>query len=220
MNMNSRPLMKTVKLEKIEQRYNQLCMTRSDINEHLPIIFRYAMNCESILETGVRGVVSSWALSYGLLCNNSENKRILFNDISECNIGEILDCLKDLNVNASFEWINNLNLNINERFDMVFIDTWHIYGQLKRELNKFAPITNKYIIMHDTTVDEIYGETIRWMGGEMVAVQQSLETGIPVDEILKGLGPAIQEFLDNNPDWILKEKFVNNNGLTILEKMS
>jgi hypothetical protein len=32
---------------------------------------------------------------------------------------------------------------------------------LKRELAKFAPNTNKYIIMHDTTVDEIYGETIR-----------------------------------------------------------
>jgi hypothetical protein len=218
--MNSELLIKNVKLEKIQQRYNQLCMTGSDINEHLPTIFEYAKNCESILETGVRGVVSSWALSYGLLFNNSENKRILFNDISECNIGEILDCLKDLNVNASFEWINNLNLNLNERFDMVFIDTWHIYGQLKRELIKFSPITNKYIIMHDTTVDEIYGETIRWMGGEMTAVQQSLETGIPVDEILKGLGPAIQEFLDNNPDWILREKFVNNNGLTILEKIS
>ena len=213
MNMNE-------KLKKIEERYNQLCMTRSDINEHLPTIFKYAKECESILETGVRGVVSSWALSYGLLCNNSENKRILFNDISECNIGKILESLKDLNVNTSFEWINNLNLNLNERFDMVFIDTWHIYGQLKRELNKFAPITNKYIIMHDTTVDEFYGETIRCMGGESVAGKQSLETGIPVDEILKGLGPAIQEFLDNNTDWVLKEKFTNNNGLTILEKLS
>ena len=102
------------KLKKIEEKYNQLCMIGSDINEHLPTIFRYAKDCESILETGVRGVVSSWALSYGLLCNNSQNKRILFNDISECNIDEILDCLKDLNINTSFEWVNNLNLNLNE----------------------------------------------------------------------------------------------------------
>jgi hypothetical protein len=207
-------------LEKIKERYNQLCQIESDINEHLPTIFEYAKSCESILETGVRGVVSSWALSYGLLLNNSENKRILFNDISECNISEILESLKNLNVNASFEWINNLNLNLNERFDMVFIDTWHIYGQLRRELNKFAPITNKYIIMHDTTVDEVYGETIRWMGGEAAAFQQSLDSGIPVDEILKGLGPAIEEFLENNNNWILKERFTNNNGLTILEKVS
>jgi hypothetical protein len=26
---------------------------------------------------------------------------------------------------------------------------------LKRELAKFGPLTNKYIIMHDTTIDEI-----------------------------------------------------------------
>lgn len=28
-----------------------------------------------------------------------------------------------------------------------FIDTWHVYEELKRELNKFSKITNKYIIL-------------------------------------------------------------------------
>jgi hypothetical protein len=100
--------------------------------------------------------------------------------------------------------------------DLTFIDTWHVYGQLKRELEKFSNITKKYIIMHDTTVDEIYGETIR-MG--MNAYQQSLATGFPMSEINKGLGAAVNEFLENNKDWILKEKFFNNNGLTVLERV-
>ena len=90
---------------------------------------------------------------------------------------------------------------------MIFIDTWHIYGHLKRELNKFAPITNKYILMHDTTIDEIDGETIRcgWN-----AVKQSEETGYSVDEIRSGLGKAITEFLETNSDWELVEKLTNN----------
>ena len=69
--------------------------------------------------------------------------------------------------------------------------------------------------MHDTTVDEWQGETIRngWN-----AKQQSKETGIPIDEINTGLWPAIEEFLLKNKDWQIKERFVNNNGLTVLQK--
>jgi hypothetical protein len=69
--------------------------------------------------------------------------------------------------------------------------------------------------MHDTTVDEIYGETIR-VGWN--ATEQSKASGIPIDEINKGLWPAIVEFLQNNNEWQLKERFTNNNGLTILVK--
>jgi len=47
---------------------------------------------------------------------------------------------------------------------------------------------------------------------------QSKLTGIPVDEINKGLIPAIEEFLIDNPSWYLKERFTNNNGLIILAK--
>ena len=112
--------------------------------------------------------------------------------------------------------MNDLDLNLDTNVDITFIDTWHIYGHLKRELEKFSKITNKYIIMHDTTLDAIYGETIRckWNADE-----QSKLTGIPVDEITKGLQPAINEFLLNNTDWKIQEMFINNNGLTILRKI-
>src|SRR5207245_3408288 len=44
--------------------------------------------------------------------------------------------------------------------DLLFIDTWHVYGHLKRELERHQSKVRKYIIMHDTTVDEWLGETI------------------------------------------------------------
>jgi hypothetical protein len=63
-------------------------------------------------------------------------------------------------------------------------------------------------------VDAVHGETIR-CGWD--AEKQSLETGYPIEEINRGLVPAIQEFLEKNPDWILFEHYENNNGLTILK---
>ena len=205
-------------MEIIKNKYEELCNTSSDINEHLPTLFKYATECESILETGVRGCVSSWALAHGLINNNSSTKQLFLNDINECRIIELLYYGSDLNCNLDirYQWINDLNLELGQNVDLTFIDTWHIYGQLKRELNKFSKITNKYIIMHDTTSDEIYGETIRsgWN-----AEQQSLESGIPVEEINCGLWKAIEEFLANNNEWVLCERFTNNNGLTILERV-
>ena len=208
-------------METIENIFNLLCKNRykngsSDIMEHLPTLYKYANECDSVFETGVRGCISSWAFYYGLV--NSENttkKRFFLNDIEECDISELLKINEQFNTEIKYEWKNNLLLELNENYDITFIDTWHIYGQLKRELNKFSKITNKYIIMHDTTVDEIYGESIR---GNHNIEEQHIQSGFPREEITKGLWPAIVEFLENNTDWYIKERFTNNNGLTILAK--
>ena len=53
--------------EFIENTYGLLCKTPCDINEHLPTLYKYATECESILELGVRGCVSCWALLNGLV---------------------------------------------------------------------------------------------------------------------------------------------------------
>jgi len=205
-------------MDHIIRKFQILCGTPLDINEHLPTLYTYATQCESVIELGVRGCISSWALLLGLLDNGKSKKYLLMNDISECNIQEILTAAKDIdfmNIVIEYQWKNDLDLEVKENVDMVFIDTWHVYGQLKRELNKFSKITNKYIIMHDTEVDKIFGETIRlsWNPEE-----QSRESGIPVNEITRGLQPAIDEFLSNNPEWKLLEHYTNNNGLTILHR--
>ena len=201
----------------IQKKYFNLITKPSDINEHLPTLFSYAMQCESIIELGVRECISSWALVYGLLNNNSNRKQILLSDLSECNITELLQVSKNTNVCIEYKWINDLDLQIISNVDLTFIDTWHVYGQLKRELNKFCKCTNKYIIMHDTTVDAIDGETIR---NNWNALEQSKQTGIPVEEINCGLWKAIEEFIQENNNWVIHMRFTNNNGLTILKKIS
>lgn len=199
-------------MEFIQDKYLELCDTESDINEHLPTLYNYASRCESVLELGIRGCVSSWAFVYGLLNNNKPVKKILLNDIIPCNIEELLEKTKPLNIDVQYQWINDLELDIKENFDITFIDTWHIYGQLKRELEKFSKITNKYIIMHDTTIDGEFSECVR---SNYVA----FDSGYTREEMTYGLWRAISEFLENNQDgWVLHKRFTNNCGLTILEK--
>ena len=180
----------------------------------MPTLYSYAKECDSVFETGVRGCISSWAFLYGLI-QNENKKRLFMNDINSCNVSDLVNVSKGLNVDIQYEWKNNLLLELKENYDIVFIDTWHIYGQLKRELSKFAPMANKYMILHDTTVDGIYGETIR-VGWD--AEEQSVKSGIPVEEINNGLWPAVEEFVAQNTDWYIKERFTNNNGLTILAR--
>jgi hypothetical protein len=46
------------------------------------------------------------------------------------------------------------------------------------------------------------------------------ESGFSEEEIRKGLWPAVEEFLIDHPEWRLKERFTNNNGLTVLERVA
>jgi hypothetical protein len=208
-------------MDSIKQKYFQLCDTPSDINEHLPTLFEYTKKCSSVLELGVRGCVSSYAFASGLISEDNENtgsKLLVLNDVSECNIAELLNYSEKIRdkLDIQWFWINDLDLQLDRNIDLTFIDTWHVYGQLKRELDKFSKITKKYIIMHDTTLDGVYGETIR---SNWNAQFQSEQTGIPVDEINKGLQPAIDEFLESHGNWKVEETFTHNNGLTILKRI-
>ena len=210
-------------MELIKSNFENLCSNTckgrnsSDIMEHLPTLYSYAKLSNSVFETGVRGCVSSWGFVLGLLENadSEQPKKLFMNDINKCDIDELVKTCEGLNIDIKYEWVNNLELNFNENYDLTFIDTWHVYGQLKREVDTFSKHTNKYIIMHDTTVDAVFGETIRCKWN---AQEQSKLTGFPVEEINKGLWPAIEEFLANNSDWVLLKRYTNNNGLTVLRK--
>jgi len=213
-------------MEQLRNKYISLCNQPSDINQHLPTLCKYASECNSVFETGVRGVISSYALTYGLLNNPNKHtkKEILLNDLTECNISEFIRCTRQLPIDINYIWKSNLNIDLLQKYDLTFIDTFHVYGQLKRELEKFSKFTNKYIIMHDTTIDGVIGEAKRGGGyGNYYYTNNKMDelskiTNLPVNEILNGLWPAIEEFLAMNHDWKLKERFTNNNGLTILEK--
>lgn len=201
----------------VENNYSVRCTTPSDIYEHLPTLASYAQKCEVVTEFGMRGVVSTWALLKGLLGNLSNKKKLISADLNYAPaIEEIVRICPSLNVDFYFIMGNDIKINI-EQTDLLFIDTWHIYGHLKRELETFHSKVNKYIILHDTTVDGEIGESVR-RGFNLVT--QAKETGYSIEEITKGLWPAVEEFLISHPEWKLEHRYTNNNGLTILSRIS
>lgn len=200
----------------IHETYVECCNEeKSDINEHLPTLKKYAEDCEHITECGVRGCKSSYAFAEGLRGRPS-TKLIQYDIQYNVAMGPFLDKCKTDNIDVDLRIESNLTCN-REQTDLLFIDTWHIYAQLKREFEYWHTYVNKYIIMHDTTVDEWQGETVR---GGQDAESQSKQFGYPLEEIQCGLWPAIEEFLAAHPEWVLHERFTNNNGLTVLRRVS
>jgi hypothetical protein len=192
-------------------KYDWLCKTPSDINEHLPVLYKYAKECNHVTECGVRNVVSSYAFAVALL-KNPNAKLIQIDPFKDNSIDEFVKLCKDYGINARFYNESDLKCPL-EKTDLLFIDTWHVYAQLKRELERWNGYVSKYIILHDTTVDAEKGETIRSGSNGQ---KESRESGFPVAEITKGLWPAVEEFLESHKEWKLKERLMNNNGLTVL----
>ena len=198
----------------MEQKYLTAKTTKSDINEHIETLFKYAKKCETIVECGVRSCVSSWEFLKGLAENNSLKKKLIGVDLEHHpNIKEVFEICKQNNIEYSFIRGNSATANFGET-DMLFIDTWHIYAHLKEELKHF-PKVKKYIILHDTTVDAEFGESIR---EKMNIEQQAKDSGYKIEDIRKGLWPAVTEFLNERKDWLLVKRYENNNGLTILAR--
>lgn len=201
----------------LEAHFTSVLKNGGDIDQHLLYLARLASNCNSVLECGVRSVVSSWAFLYGLTLNNSTSKLLHSCDmVRSSGISVLQQQCKTHNVEFTFFECNDLNLDMRE-YDMIFIDTWHIYGHLKRELEKFHSFAKKYIVMHDTEIDKIDGESLR---SGFNILQQVKESGYAHHEICSGLGKAIDEFLAQHPEWKVKIHFQHQNGLTVLERVN
>lgn len=189
----------------IESVYNELVCIPSDINEHLPVLKKCAEESETITEFGVRGVVSTVALITG------KPKKMLSVDLfhpSRWGRGAELDQIVNYAIqnNIDYKFLENDTRTIEiDNTDLLFIDTLHTYEQLKVELKKHGNKAQKFLIFHDTTlyayVDEHNSYTNEIIVGDK-----------------KGLWPAIEEFLFENPHWSILQRYNNNNGLTILQR--
>lgn len=183
-----------------------LISTPSDINEHLPTLVRYSRECKHITEMGVRGIVSTWAFLVAkpqkLISIDMQDPKVFGG-----NIDLVYQCAADLNVDFQFKLENTLNINI-ENTDLLFIDTWHCYKQLKAELDLHHKNVNKYIILHDTTTYAHQDEkSYEYLGEEWKAQEKG------------GMWNALKEFISENQNWEIHEKYAKNNGLTVLKRI-
>jgi hypothetical protein len=174
-------------------RYTELASTPSDIYQHMPTLRHYAQQCNSVTELGVRTIVSTWAW---LDAKVPVIRCYDLNDPPQAALNECISFAESCNLDFRFTRADVLE-TILEPTELLFIDTWHVYPQLTKELQLHGEVASKFMIFHDTTLYAHSGE----------------------DGSQRGLKDALDEFLFLTDSWKIREIYTNNNGLTILERV-
>lgn len=193
----------------LHDKFHNAKNSNSDINEHIQTLADYAQNCKHVTELGIRWINSTWGFLYGLSKSPLENKKLIGVDISNIDTSEVKTLAEKENIDYTFIQADSATVEL-EQTDILFIDTWHIYGHLKRELNKHHKKVHNYIILHDTVTFGEQGERTNYTWDNASPYTQ--------EELSKGLNPAIKEFINEYPEWKIHAEYKNNNGLTILSK--
>lgn len=162
-------------------RFHQAVEKESDIHEHLETLRTYALRCNHVTEFGVREGESTKAFlsapvtlrSYDLYKSNYVDNLFRIAKEADKDVKYIIDDVTRIDIEST---------------DLLFIDTYHLYDQLKAELARHGNNARKYIIFHDTKNAQ------------------------------SELAPAILEFMADNPHWQIELNKINNNGLLVLKR--
>jgi cephalosporin hydroxylase len=177
--------------DRLEQLYWQAVNTPSDINEHLQTLRTLAEQCTHVTEFGTRWGTSIRAFVTTNAIVRAYDIELYAEALAVVNLA--MAAGKDVQL------IKGSTLDIIDlpETDMILIDTLHTYDQVKAELQLHGNRSRKYLCFHDT---ELFAD-------------------IAEDHVSKGIWPAIEEFMTENPHWKLLERRRNNNGMTVLARI-
>jgi hypothetical protein len=167
--------------------YARACTNPSDIWEHVPVLNKYGKLCQHITEFGVGHGNSTIAFLHA-----QPHKLVCY----ELNVLPEVGMMRSLAEKTQFlvHQEDTTKAEIEET-DLLFIDTRHVYEQMKAELRNAWKV-RKFIITHDSVT---FGERG--------------EDGGP------GILPAINELLAKET-FAVREAFSNNNGLLVLGRIN
>lgn len=137
----------------LQAEYIAACNTYSDIQKHVPVLHKLALECDSVVELGVRTGVSTRAflpLNVKLRSYDIENDPRVY---------ELFSMANSLGKDMQYIMGDSLKIDI-EPSDMMFVDTVHSYEQVSGELARHASKIRKYIAFHDTYVYGLGSENV------------------------------------------------------------
>ncbi len=197
---------------KIEILYNKAGKEVGDFNEHVPILKKYSEECSSILELGIHRLVSTWAILKGIK-ENGKYTAVGKWEISMLNRNDLDNVCKAKGVTTKILIKNEMTIPLIEfeDVDLIFVDALHTYCHVLWELNTYSFLSSKYIILHDTEAPWGNADDTEYKGDYS-------EYPESYDKNKKGVLPAIVDFLNDHPEWKMKERLLNNHGLVVLER--
>lgn len=174
--------------------YMQFCNIQSDINEHMPLIYELACKCTNTTEFGIGYGRSTRAFIAALLKTNGSHISYDLKILE--GVPELFDRAERANLDAIYLQENTLHIEI-EPTDMLLVDSHHTYKQVKEELELHGDKVAKYILFHDIV---LFGDEGQDMGS-------------------LGIRPAIDDWMNDHPEWTIIEERLNNNGMLLLGKV-
>ena len=175
----------------MSEAFDILTRTATDINEHLPMLYYLAQQCDHVTEFGVRTGASTLAFLHGLQGRPATLRSYDIND----QYGVQDSLTKWTRVEWTFSICSTLSITPIEPTDLLFVDTLHNYDQVRQELALHGDAARRWIVFHDT---ETFG-TVGDDGG-------------------RGINQAITEWLEAKPEWRIVYRTHRNNGLTVIER--
>lgn len=187
-------------LEKILQK----TLTGSgDSDKHLMTLFSIAVsiNAKNILELGVRNGDTSLPLLLAASLNNGNVKSVDVNPT-------VFKCPTDFKKYWKFyqtDALEFLNRHQQEKYDLIYVDDWHSYEHVKKELEYIDRMItpSSIVVLHDL----MYGNTCPYYHVDLTTCSPQWENGGPYRAVAE-LNPNFWEF----------STIPSNNGLTILRK--
>lgn len=167
----------------------------SEMSAHSPILEYFASRADSIVEFGTRHCHSTIAFLAG-----AKDKVISFDIQPTPSIIYLLEMRDKGLLPCKWNFVCHSTTDPNyqiEECDILFIDTIHNFFQVQQELKLHANKARKWLIFHD------------------YFTQRSLSLD-STGQI--GIGPAIDQFLENNKNWKPIYSVNFNHGLLILER--
>ena len=175
----------------MSEAFDILTRTATDINEHLPMLYYLAQQCDHVTEFGVRTGASTLAFLHGLQGRPATLRSYDIND----QYGVQDSLTRWTRVEWTFSICSTLSITRIEPTDLLFVDTLHNYDQVRQELALHGDAARRWIVFHDT---ETFG-TVGDDGG-------------------RGINQAITEWLEAKPEWRIVYRTHRNNGLTVIER--
>ena len=176
-----------------------------DSDKHLMTFFSLVLGSESktIIELGVRNGDSTLPLTLGAYHNGGHVYSVDINK-SEYVLPKVLSHSQTFHKGDAIEFLENWDKS--KSIDLIYIDDWHSYEHVKRELEILDSLVspNTVIILHDL----MYGNTCPFYHSDLTeSAGSQWSHGGPYRAVAE-LNPQFWEF----------STLPYNNGLTILRK--
>lgn len=173
------------------------------ISVHLPRLHVLALDCETVLEFGVkRGASSSAFLAAGCLLTSY--------DVAVTPEALALEAAAD----GMWNYCIGSSLGAPRmKCDMLFIDSLHTYAQCRDELERHADGVGRLLVFHDTLTFGSVGAD-----GETGRQSWTYSPGQSVPREHLGIRPAIDELMMSDRSWRIEHHYTDSHGLLVLER--